>query len=90
MGADSWRIPWLKTRYDDGSPFYDGNPIFSAISHGRRRGVRIIQDEAEGLSWRNDVLQDNIVTLTINCPLTESNVLQAFKLIKWWIDASAR
>lgn len=85
-----WKTPWLKTCSDDGSPFRDGNPIFSAFSRDRQIGIRIIQDETEELSWRNDVLQDDIKTLTINCSLSEQNVERAFKLIRWWIDASAR
>ena len=37
-----WTYPWVGT----GSPLIkDGNPIFSAISPGLRRGVRIIQAE---------------------------------------------
>src|SRR5207249_2151059 len=38
--AEQWRHPWL------GAPFRDGNPIFSAVSPGRRRGVSVIQHEA--------------------------------------------
>ena len=27
-----WRQPWLRTTYADGTPFRDGDPIFSAWS----------------------------------------------------------
>src|SRR3954471_20346896 len=40
-----WQHPWLNNRFSDGTPFGDGNPIFSARCRSRGLGVRIIQTE---------------------------------------------
>src|SRR5438046_1969229 len=43
-----WQNPWLNTKFANGTPFRDGNPIFSAVAPKRRLGVRIIQLEPSG------------------------------------------
>src|SRR4051812_7737326 len=40
-----WETPWLKTTFTDGTPFGDGNPMFSAVAPRRGLGVRVIQEE---------------------------------------------
>jgi len=50
--AGGWIAPWFAPDLN----FRDGNPIFSAVSHRLRRGIRIIQhaptsDDAEFQFW---------------------------------------
>ena len=33
----SWRTPWFNTTFVNGTPFRDGNPIFSAVCPDRPR-----------------------------------------------------
>ena len=88
-----WSFPWVGT----GSPLIkDGNPIFSAISPGLRRGVRIIQ--AEPIDSELDIqvwldtfggdLNDptSIQELVIACVLSEEAARIAFDLISQWIQ----
>ena len=93
-GCDPWESPWLNVCFDDSSQFRDGNPIFSAFSHGRRLGIRIIQlDESwekEGVKVWQDIGIDGVKTLVMACSLTEPNMLHVFELIKRWIDDPSR
>src|SRR5260370_40651992 len=41
--GQTWVTPWLTTTFADGTPFADGNTIFSAVSPDRRLGVLVIQ-----------------------------------------------
>jgi len=34
--AGCWQAPWLNTTFADGTPFQDGNPMFSAICPERQ------------------------------------------------------
>ncbi|HWE38783.1 MAG TPA: hypothetical protein VG406_19700 [Isosphaeraceae bacterium] len=91
-----WSYPWIST----GSPdLLDGNPIFSAFSPSKRRGVRIIQhaptsQNVEIQAWPDfvggdfydpDVIQE----LVISCALSEPAADLAIALIRPWV-ASGR
>jgi hypothetical protein len=39
----TWQSPWFNTTFANGTPFRDGNPIFTAVCTSRRLGVQIIQ-----------------------------------------------
>lgn len=39
-----WKV-WLNTHFCDGTPFLDGNPIYSLISPDSRKGIAINQHE---------------------------------------------
>jgi hypothetical protein len=89
-----WATPWLNTRFADGTPFADGNPIFSAWSPGRRLGLRIIQHDPATTpgdrgfeSWVDtfDKDGDGITELVISCVLSESTAGLAMRLIGQWI-----
>src|SRR6266571_5066970 len=60
--VQEWRHPWLQTAYADGTPFRDGDPIFSAWSPSRKLGVRVIQNEPQqealALDFWSDVVGD--------------------------------
>jgi hypothetical protein len=88
-----WVTPWLTTTFADGTPFADGNPIFSAIAPQRRLGVRIIQvtpaEDPEELSFWTDTFAagepEAIKELVINCVLTPQTVGNCLTLIERWI-----
>src|ERR1043166_1161962 len=39
----NWKGPWLNTSFVDGTPFQDGNPIYSLFSPKERKAIRINQ-----------------------------------------------
>src|ERR1700722_8370563 len=57
-----WVTPWLTTTFANGTPFADGNPIFSAVAPNRRLGVRVIQvepsEEPRELSFWTDTFAE--------------------------------
>src|SRR6516225_2922711 len=78
--ADQWRSPWLA------APLADGDPIFSAVSSVRARGVHVIQhaptsDALELETWvdqfgeegRDDVIDQ----LVISCALSDEAAAEA-------------
>ena len=88
-----WRDPWINTNLGDGTPFRDGNPIFSAISPYRRLGVRVIQIEPsdapnEFHSWIDTFAKgepEEIEELVITCALSDQTMSDAIALMKRWI-----
>jgi hypothetical protein len=88
-----WRHPWLRTSYADGTPFLDGDPIFSAWSPGRKLGVRVIQNEPQRsgveLNFWHEVVGDRwageVQTLVISCALSRQGANLARSLILEWI-----
>ncbi len=90
-----WEAPWLRTTFANGTPFRDGDPIFSAISAARGLGVRIVQHEQGdgGLQpklWidRFGDEEDGVVrVLVISCALSEYSANCARDLILSWMVA---
>jgi hypothetical protein len=96
-GQRGWQYPWLQAAYADGTPFRDGDPIFSAWSPSRKIGVRVIQNEPrqqdpELVFWR-DVVGDEwtveVPTLVISCALSQETADVARDLILVWIRDGA-
>lgn len=97
--ASAWRSPWLTTCFADGTPFRDGNPIFSAVSDQRRLGVRIIQVEADpsdepAVSWWIDSFgdpseSDAIRELVISCAPAVQTEGEVFRLLSGWVSRGA-
>jgi hypothetical protein len=94
LGQESiWESPWMNTTFNDGTPFRDGNPIFTAICPTRRLGVRVIQVELEKdpneLSTWTDFFAkgepDEIKELVIHCVLSDETLRTATKLMKSWL-----
>ena len=89
-----WATPWLTTVFADGTPFADGNPVFSAIAVGRRLGVRVIQlERAEGspeLSCWTDTFAEGeseaIEELVIACALTPQTLADCLALMERWLN----
>ncbi len=90
--ADQWRAPWLSTTFADGTPFRDGNPIFSAVSPARKLGVRVIQhepteDRGELEYWIDSFEGEKgaIRELVLSCALSDEVVRRAAELIRSWV-----
>ncbi len=89
-----WKTPWLNTGFADGTPCRDGNPIFSAVSRLRRRGIRVIQfqpstDPREMHYWIDTFDEgghDQIEELVISCALTRGTLIDAMNLMSQWVD----
>jgi len=88
-----WDSPWLKTTFANGTPFLDGNPIFSAVSRTMRRGIRVIQQEPDGaeeglLFWVDTFARgqpDAVKELVITCVLTSEILHKIVALMKQWV-----
>src|SRR5262245_40658580 len=88
-----WQHPWLQTAYANGTPFRDGDPIFSAWSPSRKLGVRVIQNEPQArvveLDFWPDVVGDQwsgeVRTLVISCALSKQATDLARDLILSWM-----
>jgi hypothetical protein len=95
LGQQSeWQKPWLQTAYADGTPFQDGDPIFSAWSPSRKLGVRVIQNEPQRqaleLVFWTDVVGDQwsggeVRTLVISCALSRQSADLAQGLFRNWM-----
>jgi hypothetical protein len=88
-----WVTPWLTTTFANGTPFADGNPIFSAVAPNRRLGVRIIQvepsEEPRDFSVWTDAFAEGqpeaIKELVIACVLTPQTLDESLVLMERWI-----
>jgi hypothetical protein len=96
-----WETPWLATRFADGTPMLDGNPIFSAASMRQARGVRAIQyapqgdelvfDYWLGLFGASDIADPNaVVELVIACALSDQSAVLAQILMDAWVAGELR
>ena len=91
---DEWKTPWLSTAFADGTRFGDGNPIFSAFSPSRRRGIRVIQlepseDPRDLYFWIDAFDKDGpekIDELVISCVLTRETLFDAMDMMSQWMD----
>ncbi len=91
-----WSYPWISTGAPD---LLDGNPIFSAVSPSKRRGVRIIQheptsDKVEILAWTDLVGgkfhdPDAIQELVISCALSDAAADFAAAMIGPWVEGKS-
>jgi hypothetical protein len=90
----AWRTPWLNAAFASGTPFRDGDPIFSALCPRRRLGVRVIQHEPEEdgpeldtwVDWSGDEWSDigRVRVLVLSCALSEEVVpLLRDRLYEW-------
>lgn len=88
-----WEI-WLNVHFVDGTPFLDGNPIYSLISPDSKKGICINQDEptTEKISiaaWMDKfgpIDGENFIEeLVIVCELSEESVQLASELIEAWV-----
>jgi hypothetical protein len=93
-----WQVPWLRTTFADGTPFYTGDPMFSAICRDRGLGVRVIQyeprpdDEVEWdmwVEWFGEEAEDRVRTLVVSCALSEEAVSLVADAIYSWMTTGA-
>lgn len=88
-----WHSPWLNTTFANGTPFRDGNPIFSAVCPSRRLGVRLIQlepsEEPGELSYWTDTFAkgepEEVAELVISCALTPETLSDVMDLMNRWV-----
>jgi len=88
-----WVTPWLTTTFANGTPFADGNPIFSAVAPDRWLGVRVIQvepsEEPQEPSFWTDTFAEGepeaIKELVITCALTSQALGESMALMERWI-----
>lgn len=93
--VDSWKSPWLTPKHADGTPYRDGNPIFSAVNETDRLGVRIIQEAPMSagpneLDYWVDTFgsaadPNKVRELVISTVLDEGTRLQARELLACWV-----
>ncbi len=86
-----WITPWAETKFADGTPERDGNPIFSAIDPSRHLAVRVIQmKQTSGpeLSFWTDTFapgqKEAADELVIACVLSDETLRQAIDLMTQW------
>jgi hypothetical protein len=90
----SWTSPWLNTTFADGTPFRDGNPIFTAVCTSRHLGIRVIQLEplanSPELEFWTDTFAEGgpqaIRELVISCALSQETFRAALDLMSEWIE----
>jgi len=86
-----WEVRWFVPAFANGTPMRDGNPIFTAVSPGLRRGVRIIQhepttDQVELDYWLDTFQSDEPISeLVISCALSDQAEEKPAELIRSWI-----
>ncbi len=91
-----WRQPWLRTEWEKGGAYMDGNPIFSAHTPSRQYAIRIIQYPPTSsdleFDWWLDSFggtatdPDSIDELVIACALSEEALADAFDLMQPWVS----
>jgi hypothetical protein len=81
----------LTTAFNNGSHFFDGNPIFDALIDNRK-AIRIIQEQADSSelninAWieETEVYGQKVDELVINLELTQESKTIAEKLIEYWL-----
>jgi hypothetical protein len=88
-----WRVPWFEPRFVNGTPFLDGNPIFTAVDRSRRLAVRIIQSpptadgEPDLISWTDKFAKgdpEELDELVISCVLSDETLAKATDLMTKW------
>jgi hypothetical protein len=88
----SWR-PWMTPVFSDGTPFFDGNPIFNAYVPEADRGIRILQtdpEDADEFDYYFDTVEledgQTFPELVISLVLTEDTKEKAEEAIRQWLD----
>jgi hypothetical protein len=92
-----WK-PWLNVHYVDGTPFLNGNPIYSLISPDGKKGICIIQEEPSRKKIRITAWMDRfgdieegdkfVEELVIACELSEESSKIANELIEIWVETN--
>jgi hypothetical protein len=88
-----WKVPWFEARFVNGTPFLDGNPIFTAVDRSRRLAVRVIQfplaseGEPDLIHWTDTFGKgdlEELEELVIACVLSDDTLAQATDLMTKW------
>lgn len=88
--SGTWETPWMQ------NPIPDGNPIFTAISKSKNRGVRIIHegggepDDTDLDWWVNSfgekAVPDATPELVIACCPSCENLVEVERLLREWVE----
>ncbi len=86
-----WRA-WMKPAFANGTPFFDGNPIFNAYIPQLNRGIRVLQvepEESDEFSYYSDTVEmedgSTFPELVISLVLTEETRVKAENAIRKWL-----
>ncbi|MGH1339235.1 MAG: hypothetical protein ACRBFS_24165 [Aureispira sp.] len=90
-------IPWLNKSYGDGTPMYDGNPIYDALL-GKNKALRVIQvaPESDALllsAWihqTEDEQGEGLEELVVHLQLTKKTRIAALALLEKWVTTDDR
>ena len=92
-----WKV-WLNVHFCDGTPFLDGNPMYSLISPDSKKGIAIYQHEPTEDkiifgAWMDkfgpiDETQDFVEEIVIGCELSEESAQLAKELIEIWVEGN--
>jgi hypothetical protein len=96
-GGELWSMPWIDNSFANGTPCRDGNPIFSAVCHSRRRAIRVIQldpslDQNQFSFWSDTFAKgepEELEELAIACVLNGRAIQQAARLFGEWVNGGA-
>lgn len=91
---EDWITPWVSTSFVDGTPYHDGNPIFSAICSVRRLAIRVIQHEPGEdpgeLHFWTDIFAEGqpeaVKELVISCVLSTETLDSSLKMMASWVE----
>ena len=93
LGQLSLWKDWLKVEFVDGTPFLDGNPIYSLSNRKNNLALRIIQVEfeQEGAmfdSWVDDAEIDGEVykELVVYCSVCTDNEDKIHEAVRSWFE----
>jgi hypothetical protein len=81
----------LTTTFNNGRPFFDGNPIFDALIDNKK-AIRIIQEQPDSSelninAWveETEIHGHTVEELVINLELTKESQVIAKKLLEYWL-----
>ncbi|MFK7971631.1 MAG: hypothetical protein AB8F95_14795 [Bacteroidia bacterium] len=85
-----WRYPWLNTRFANGLPFGDGDPIFSALSTSLKKSIKVVQNEdIDSFSSFTQPFTletgEDVEMLIICCPQKDQAIEEGIEIIKGWM-----
>src|SRR5580658_564648 len=88
-----WKIPWIRPRFGNRTPYQDGNPMFTALDRFRRLAINITQmpAAAEGepdlIYWTKKLAEgdpEEADALVIACVPSYETLAQATDLMTKW------
>lgn len=92
LNQEAKSFPLYNEHFNNGTPFYDGNPMISAAFPSLQKSVRIIQEEVETIegeitAWVEEVEHEDGVLqeLVLSLELSRLTAKIAKKILHGWI-----